>query len=153
MSYFFERVIMKAIKNVLSWVAIIALFAMIFSAPQARAANSWGPLNLPVPKYVDIPNFCGKVREVIWQVNWVPNPKNPKPFDRFASGQIVKDKPIIFDSKKGQLLLTTRTKGGQNKAIIPQDVQIKYLSIIVVPEYTPAGEDSFFFQDPRWIGN
>lgn len=125
-------------KNVLSAVAIIILLAIIFSPLQAHA----GLPGTPLPKYVQVPDFCGKTREVTWEARWVPDTKNPKPFRVWVFGDYVKGSLTLTED---HLIVKTRWKGGRQISI-PQDIQIKFLTIVSDNDNTIMGDQGYFLE-------
>ncbi len=139
--------VMKAVKNVLSGAFILALIAMIFSPPQARADGMPGVRETAREVLVDVPKFCRPLR-VVWEVVWERNDDNKDLMISFIKRDEKKLKVLSY--QRGAYRVETIWRGGEVVRIPKFDskghpIQVQVLSILAL------GEKGGFLNDENWV--
>ena len=126
--------VMKAVKNVLSGAFILALIAMIFSMPQARADGVYGVRETAKEILVEVPKFCRPVK-FVWEVQWEETPVNAAAVLFLMK---VDDKKSIrfLSDRPGSLRVQTVWRGGQvgipKFDVNGRPIKIGFLSILAL---------------------
>lgn len=112
--------VMKAVKNVLEWVAIVALIVFIFSPPQARADGMHGVTVTKTEILVQVPFTC---RPLVfeWEGIYERTEGNKNLVMSFIQNNDGKFDKIFF--KKGHYKVRTIWSGGKTLQIPLVDAQ------------------------------
>lgn len=147
---------MKAVKNVLSAAAIIALLAIIFSVSPARADGLHGVTETAKEILVEVPRFCRPLK-VKWEIQWDETPYN----ENLMKGFIYADKGAKIKAnppRPGVLKVYAVWSGGETIHIPKFDtkgkpIKIKRVSIIALgdefADFSPKNW-GYISQDSRW---
>lgn len=139
---------MKAVKNVLSAVAVIALLAVIFSAPPARADGLHGVTETAKEILIDVPRFCRPLKTV-WTVRWEENTDNKGvmlSFTRKEKGA----KIVVSYLRPGAVKLHALWRGGETVHIPKFDTKGKPIKVKLV-SILALGDESGLPSDDNWL--
>jgi len=147
---------MKAVKNVLSAVAIIALPVIIFSAASARADGVYGVTETAKEILVEVPRFCRPLK-VKWEVWWERTDENADLM--FSIIERDEKKLRVMSMKPGHYSIETVWRGGGTVHIPKLDkkgklIKVRLVSILALGDESGIpSKDNWLYesQNSRWV--
>lgn len=136
--------VMKAVKNVLSGAFILALIALIFSVPQARADGMPGVRETAKEILVDVPKFCRPL-ETRWTLTLTHAVGKDDALDLMLLFHRKKtgSKIEVYQLRSDVVEISALYPGGET-IHIPKDKRIKFVGISAAGSPEP-GKDNWAY--------